>query len=334
VSLEILGKYTTLKKLSSNKVEVVVCERGARLISLKISNSPNLLWVNPALNKVLEKKEWNTGGLRVWISPERNFFYRKPDTFGEWFCPKTLDPNNYKFIEAEEKAVLEGKIELKDMFTGEVLKGFIRREFSLEKAGENEAVVNIKEALLTENTISTKVNLWALLQVIPPGTVVVPVKEGAEPVHYFKPIPSDRIKVTDEAVFFKIDGNYVCKLGVKPGDLPLPGYASIAYVSSLENTWYCLLLETKDAPLSQKECLDVAKYDPEGPKGCVQSYNSGPEGGPEKFGEIELQFKPAVEVRGRYISTVTYQLKAYIGVKDSVLDYLKRTLRIKQLALL
>ncbi|RLE92827.1 MAG: hypothetical protein DRN04_09165 [Thermoprotei archaeon] len=333
MGLEILEKYTSVKKLSLNKAEVTVCERGARLISLKIGGSPNLLWVNPALSKILKENEWNIGGLRVWISPERNFFYRKPEVFGEWFCPKTLDPNNYKFADSKEKAVLEGEIELKDMFTGEVLKGFIRREFSLEKASE-EVVVYVKETLLTENSISTKVNLWALLQVVPPGTVVVPVKEGAEPIHYFKPIPSNRIKVTGEAVFFKIDGNYVCKLGVKPEDLPLPGCASIAYVSSLKDMWYCLILETRDAPLSQEECLDVAKYRPEGPRGCVQSYNSGPEGGPEKFGEIELQFRPAEEIRGCYASTVAYKLKAYIGDRDSVLNYLRKTLRVEQLTLL
>ena len=221
MGIEILKKYTKLKELLLDNVEIIACERGARLISLRINNSPNIIWINPFLEEILKRDDWNIGGLRIWISPERNFFYRRPGEFQEWFCPKTLDPNDYKFIQEENKVILEGKIELKDMLTKEVLKGFIRREFSLEIARENEAIVNVKEALFTENVISTKINLWTLLQVAPPGTVIIPVKENTRPIHYFNPIPSDRIKVTNDAVFFKIDGNYVCKLGIRPEDLIL-----------------------------------------------------------------------------------------------------------------
>lgn len=335
MSLTPLPKYTSLKELSKNNTKAVICERGARLIYLSVNNSPNLLWVNPQLDKILEKNEWNTGGLRVWISPERNFFYRKPATFQEWFCPNTLDPANYKILEAREnKIVLQTDFELKDIATGETLRGVIRREFLLREAAENRATIAVREALFTEKTISTKVNLWALLQVNPPGTVVVPVKENAEPVHYFKPIPLNRIKVSNEAVFFKIDGNLVCKLGVKPEDLPTPGEACIAYISNIGNIWYYLMLKTSQAPENQEECLDPPKHNPEGPRGCVQSYNSGPEGGPEKFGEIELQFEPATKIGKHYISTVKYTLEAAVGTREEVLRSLKETLNLKEIVLL
>lgn len=74
--------------------------------------------------------------------------------------------------------------------------------------------------------------------------------------------------------------------------------------------------------------MDVARANPEGPKGCVQSYNSGPESGPERFGEVELHFKPAAEVGGHKISAVEYELEFTEGSRDRVVEWLRGKLGI------
>jgi hypothetical protein len=163
--------------------------------------------------------------------------------------------------------------------------------------------------------------------------VIVPTKKGTRPVHYFGPIPQDRLVVRDDHVAFKIDGAYVCKLGVRPEDVPVEGCAAIAYVAELGGRWVLLLMRTCDAPRSQSECLDPAKADPTGPRGCVQSYNSGPEAGPERFGEIELHFRPAIEVGGRKVAYAEYELVFTSGSRGEVLERLKRESGLKEASL-
>ena len=160
---------------------------------------------------------------------------------------------------------------------------------------------------------------------------MVPVKGEAKPIHYFGLIPSDRIYVADDHVSFKIDGLRVAKLGIRPEDLPETGRAAIAYVTELnKRLWGLLLMRTSDAPRSHEECLDVAKADPGGPRGAVQSYNSGPEAWPYRFGEIELHFTPAVEVAGWRVSTIEYEVLAYTGSREAVLDLLRSETRVKE----
>lgn len=290
----------------------------------------NPLWVNPSLEKVLETGGWNVGGLRLWISPERSFFYEKPEEFGGWFCPASLDPGAFKLTYAEPtSAVLEGTMEALDRFTGWRFRARVRREFQLVA----EDRILVKDVAVAD--YAGDFNLWALAQVEPGnrGTVIVPTKRGAQPVHYFSPIPPDRLIVSDDHVAFKIDGALVCKLGVRPEDLPSEGCATIAYMAELGGKWAMLLMRTCDAPRSQSECLDVAKANPAGPRGCVQSYNSGPEAGPERFGEIELHFKPGVEVGDRKIAYAEYELVLASGSREEVLERLKRETGLKEVSL-
>ncbi|MCS7104234.1 MAG: hypothetical protein NZ954_01535 [Thermofilaceae archaeon] len=322
---KVLSRYTATVSLRRGGTEALIVERGARLLSLNI-NGVNPLWVNPSLEKVLSTSGWNTGGLRLWFSPERNFFYEKPEVFEGWFCPSSLDPGRFKLTYVDSsKAVLDGSMEAVDLNTGWRLYSHVRREFHL--TSEDKLIV--RDIVYAD--YPGVFNLWALAQVEPGarGTVIVPVERGAEPVHYFGPIPRDRLYVSEDHLSFKIDGARVCKLGVKPEDVPCEGHSTIAYVAEIDERWVLLLLRTCDAPRDQEECLDVAKADPRGPRGCIQSYNSGPEAGPERFGEIELHFKPAVEVGGRKVAWAEYEIISTSGTRDDVLERLKMETGLK-----
>jgi len=326
---ELVSRYSAVAVLERGSTRALVLERGARLLALSVGGV-NPLWVNPALEKVLETGSWNTGGLRLWISPERSFYYEKPEKFEGWFCPASLDPGVFKLVHAEPtRAVLEGVVEAVDRSTGWRLHARVRRDFQL--VAEDRLLV--RDVAVAD--YAGDFNLWALAQVEPGahGTVIVPTKKGTRPVHYFGPIPQDRLVVRDDHVAFKIDGAYVCKLGVRPEDVPVEGCAAIAYVAELGGRWVLLLMRTCDAPRSQSECLDPAKADPTGPRGCVQSYNSGPEAGPERFGEIELHFRPAIEVGGRKVAYAEYELVFTSGSRGEVLERLKRESGLKEASL-
>lgn len=331
-------RYTRAVLLKSRNGSLMVTEYGGRVLAVSIGGSPNLLWVNPGLETVMEKREFNVGGLRVWVAPERNFFYRNPKYFEDWFCPSELDPGGFRMVSLTDAAVtLESKFKLVDLLNSETLNMCIRREILLEDL-EDGLAVNVRETLIASKFDRSRVSLWALAQVYPgyggEGTVIVPVKPEAEPIHYFGEIPADRLKTAESYVAFRIDGEYICKLGIKPEDLRLRGWASIGYIAKAPwdpELGLLLVMETCCAPRVQAECLDVAKSNPEGPRAAVQSYNSGPDREHLKFGEIELQFPAASIVDGFQFSTVSYVLKAYLTAYETATEKFKSILGISGL---
>jgi len=336
--VNILGKYTGVYELTNKDWSVVVSEYGGRIIGVFPKGQQNLLWINPNLRKILEERDWNIGGARVWISPEKNFFYRKPEVFDEWLCQRELDPGNYSVKDVSDGYIrLENTFSIYDFLNNSKLNGVLSREIIMEEK-DDVLKLHVYENMLTENYSGTLVNLWALVQVYPgsrgSGTVVIPVKENTEPLPYFGKIPPEYLKKKKDSISFRIDGLKVLKIAVRPEDLPKEGIAKIGYITTLENGSYIfLMLSTRYSPRNQKECLDIPKYSKAGGKGCVQSYNSGPEGGQLRFGEIELQFIPAGIVGNGMVSRIDYDLVSYIGSKNAVIEKATELLEIEHIAL-
>ena len=332
--LEVVNAHSRSAVIEGKDFKVIFSERGGRILGIFLGDSPNLLWVNPKIEEVLEEGGWNVGGERLWISPERNFFYKNPERFEEWFCPPELDPGEYKIVEAtNDRVLIEGKISAYDNLLKTPLEASIRREISLMES-RKWLRLRVREGIIGK--YQSRVNPWILTQVpmsySGAGTVLIPVKKNAEPVHYFGEIPKDRLKVSRDHVSFKIDGNFVAKLGIRPEDLREPGYGVIAYLSRIEKrTWAALVLVSHDLPLSQEDCLDVAKADPSLPRAAVQSYNSGPEAFSDvKFGEIELQMAPTMNIQGDIFATAEYDLIAFTGTKKEVLAKAKRLIKVQK----
>ena len=331
--VEVLNNYSRCAVLEKDGSRIIVLERGARVLGAFLGDSPNLLWVNPKIEEELREGGWNVGGLRLWVSPEQNFFYKNPERFEDWFCPQGLDPGSYRIVEASsDRAMLEGEITAFDYLANKELKGSVRREIWLLEGGARQLRLRIRDRILGE--YHSRVNPWVLAQVpmgyAGVGTVLAPVRRGAEPIHYFGEIPRDRLKVSANHVSFKIDGNFVAKLGIKPEDLREPGFGSIGYVYRIgKRLWSALILRTSNIPLTQEDCLDVPKQDPSLPRAALQSYNSGPEAFKEiKFGEIELQLTPTENISGKIFASVEYDFIAMIGARNDILRGIRRTLGI------
>jgi len=326
-----INNFTKIAMLEKNDFKILFTEYGARVLGVFKNNETNFLWVSPNIEDVMKGGEWNIGGLRIWISPERNFYYKDPINFREWFCPKELDPNDFKIFEKNyNKVVFTGSFKLHDYINGEDLRGLIKREIKIISCRENTIKLSIIDSIIT-NIIKTNINLWSLTQVNPEGSVIIPVTEKAEPIHYFGPIPNERIRVIDNQIIFKIDGKYICKLGVRPEDFLHKGIARICYLHRVGDKWRYILKETFDAPVSQEECLDIPKYMPEGFRGAIQSYNSDTS---LSFGEIELQFHPAIPIGNNFISVVKYTIEFFEGGLEECINNLKLRLGLKNIHLL
>lgn len=314
---------------------IISTEYGGRILGVFHEDSPNLLWTNPELSRVLERREFNVGGVRTWISPERNFYYSDPENFKGWFCPPEIDPSSYTYGEKSEKhLILHTSFKLRDLLNHETLDISLTRKVRFGKSDEEELLIYFRDALIAREFERSRIALWALAQVYPgrdKGVVVVPTGPHAKPIHYFIEIPEDRLMRLHDHIEFLIDGKEIYKLGVAPEDLRPGEAASIGYISltpwNSKKAFY-LIFTTTSNPLSQEECLDIPKLNPMDRRAAIQSYNSGPD---LKFGEIELQFPAAESYGDIQFSTVTYLMRCYVGEINKTEELFRKVLNIEKI---
>jgi len=197
-----IGKNAEIICIRSPPVSLHILPRGGRILGIDLGIG-NLLWTNPNIIEVLDRGEWNTGGIRTWISPEQAFFYDEPEKFGGWRCPPGVDPANYRVTSKEKYAVeLESAVSAKDMISKETLNGKIRKRFELVEVHQEGGAVSARIRLLDFLTVKDYHHpfaLWTLIQVPTgdegKGRLIVPVVKDAQPIHYFDPIPGSNLSL-------------------------------------------------------------------------------------------------------------------------------------------
>ena len=333
-------------ELNYNDSTIIVSEHGGRVLGIfPKKECINLLWVNPAINDLDFKKEWNIGGDRYWISPERVFFYKNPELWEEWFCPEGLDPADYRITSSTKTdCSLITDISLTNQLTKEIYKGKIRRDISLVKEPINTGVPYCGIQYTDDCILFTpnlNINSWTLTQVISggtenPGTVLIPTTSNPKPQSYFSPIPNDRLNLRANYVAFKIDVDAIYKLGIRPEDIDFSRSDKIGYVLRIpESEEYGFLVKiSDDMPKSQEECFDVSRDHPDADIGVIQSYNSESPNKPFlNFGEIELQLSIFKNFNNNSRGIAKHQLFGYIGTKDEILGVIEKYLGIRNPAL-
>jgi hypothetical protein len=266
------------------------------VIGIDLGNG-NLLWVNPRIEDVILNGEWNTGGIRTWVSPERAFFYDDPEKFEGWRCPQGIDPAKYEVAKKEKKAIeLRSTISAEDMTSKQTLNGYINKRIELEEAERDKHAVRARlriHDLLKVERFKFPFALWCLVQ-IPPGEdgfgiTTVPVVKNAQPVHYFNPIPESYLRKFDDRIEFTIDGRRELKVGIRPEDLPNPNEAQLKYTFHKNRMHVNVTMTSRTSAKTQIECVDQAKSNPNGPRAVIQSYNSELTASGLCFGELEIQ---------------------------------------------
>ncbi len=336
-----IGKSTNIVEMEFGEASIIISIYGGRVLGVfPKRDCYNLLWTAPNIKDVIEKNEWNIGGDRFWISPERYFFYKKPETWEEWFCPEGLDPADY-ILENKSNAFcsVSSKISLTNQRTKEQYDGEIIRKISLIKERYSIGIPYcgieyIEECKLKSTNLN--VNGWTLTQIISggpynPGTVLIPTNPNPKPLSYFRTIPHDRLIIGEDYVAFKIDVYDIYKLAIRPEDIDYTMQAKIGYVLDIPETedWGLLVKLSDDVPKSQENCFDVSRDHPDSEIGVIQSYNSET---PDKlflnFGEIELQLNQ-FETQGTLShGKATHQLFAYMGTKEDILEVIDKYLGI------
>ena len=281
---------------------VIATKLGAKILGASVDGlqGDNLFWVNPAVTGApfwaREKMDWNAGGWRSWLAPEDAFYLDEQNT---WFVPAEFDPGAYVQEHADGRSAR------------------FRCDFSLtSRAGDRYDLTLVRDIQLVDpprtalpstigggvrrlevdftHTLINRgartlggdvpaVDLWSILQLNPPGTMIVPYHSGVGSYvyrDYFDPIPEDRVARGAEAVTVKIDGRRRGKLGFHP-DAARP---FIAYLGATPSGGRVLFVK-QFAVDPQGLYLDKPWGKPSETGDAVQLYNDdGAMGG---FGEIE-----------------------------------------------
>ncbi len=291
--------------LESDFARVLIVLNAGRVLAVSLGGSDNLLWVHPKPQQCGMSDNWNLGGIRTWISPERDYFYKNPNDFNEWFCPIGIDPASYKVVSKNNTSlVLISDIEVKNNTTGEILKGILTKRIELVSTNEDnnirKAKIRIHDILQIHNN-HTSVALWSILQVptneSKESKVQLPINV-ANAISYFDPIPEEYLIYNDNSIDFILDGKKELKLGIPPEDFSDQTKIAFSYSYKVDGKNACITVSSNTNASNQEECLDVAKSSPNGLKGVIQFYNSDVNKSGLKYGELEIHSKPSKYING------------------------------------
>ena len=214
-------------------------------------NGKSFGWVNYNLlesDTILDHMNAYGGEDRLWIGPEGGQFsiFFKPGgemNIDNWFTPAPIDTESWELISKSQiKVEMEKKMTLMN-YSGTEFNLRINRNITLFNTKRATDLLGIEipgnvnwvgygsENIMTntgDNTWTREtgtLSIW-ILNMFSPGdfiTVVIPFQKGDEnelgPVattDYFGEITPERIKYSDNIVFFRVDGNKRRKLGLTP----------------------------------------------------------------------------------------------------------------------
>jgi hypothetical protein len=339
--LSAVGDSANLIELNSGESTVVITEYGGRPLGFFPKNGCySLLWINQNIKEMITTRNRAIGGDRYWISPERDYFYKDPENWKDWFCPEGLDPANYELLGSDSTScTVSSGVFVTNMRTSLGSQGEITRQFRLIKEPYSTGLCYCGLEFLDDCVFyrpNMKVNGWTLANIISggptnPGTVLVPTKAKPKPLSYFKIIPKDRLIVEENYVAYKIDVDDVYKLTIRPEDIDFSRPAKIGYVLKMPDSedYGFLVKVSDDIPKNQKECFDIARDHPDLEIGVIQSYNSeSPEKPVLRYGEIELQLNMFQTTDNTSHGKARHQLFGYMASKDEILEVVEKYLGI------
>lgn len=336
----IVSKYSAISTLATDSGVAFITDYGARVLGLfPAMDMPNCLWIPERIDSLMCEENWLVGGERLWISPERNFYYENPRDFEGHKVPAGMDPGEFK---KTDNLTFRTQYPLFDFIRNKTYdECYSQRSFKLKTDPFNSGLAFVGVEISDEMGLSEP-NIdfccWTLSMIYTcgaeqPGTALYPINEGGAILSYFDPIPQEQAEIIGDYARFKIDANGIYKFSLKPEDMVFDNKTKAVYVSPYPDSdqWFCVIKRSDDMPRTQNECVDPAKGNPDGPRGAIQSYNNGPGFADEllPFGEIELQLAKGISQDEQTISKGSHELLCYAGTKNNILSIAQQALQNK-----
>ena len=237
---------------------ILVLPHGGRVLGLFAAGSDeNFLWTHPMLDAVdsaralYRSEDWhNSGGDRVWLAPEADFFFPHfPDT-SVYRQPRQFDPGQYQVERSGDGVRLTNGLTLRSFRAAEDIALRITR--TVEPATNplrHERLIPGQEELrfagyalrttleLAGGKSRTAVGLWNLLQMPHGGQMLIPTYSRTEPRVYFGRIEASDLAVEDRLVRYTMRAPGEAKIGVRA--IATTGRAGYLYFHDSES---CLVI--------------------------------------------------------------------------------------------
>lgn len=280
-------------------------------------------WINHKLIESGEQQEHihaYGGEERMWLGPEGgqfSIFFAPgvPFDFEHWFTPAFLDTEGFDVTNQTETSVSFSKTTHLENYSGSVFDLEASRKVSLLNVETIQSMLGIpvpeeikSVAFETVNQLknigsndwtqeSGALSIWMLGMMIssPEVTIVAPYRTGDHgPVvtdDYFGKVPADRLKVADNVIFFKADGNYRSKIGLSPSRA-LPIIGSYDAANKILSLLECSIDETATEYVNSAWKMQDEPFSGD----VINAYNDGPVDGGIQMGpfyELESSSKAA-----------------------------------------
>lgn len=359
--VEFLKKYVNvilLKDKESLGMVAVVPEYQGRVMTSTALGDDGLSfgWINRELiesKKVQPHINVYGGEDRFWMGPEGGQFGiffppGSPFDFEHWQTPTVIDTEPYDIVSQSETEASFKKVAKVKNWTGTEFDVLIERTISILPKERIAGLLGIKlpsdlkyVAFQSSNKITNIGNedwiedkgllsIWILgmFNPSPDTTIVIPFLPGPENElgpkvndAYFGKVPPDRLKVLDNVLFFKGDGNYRSKIGISPKRA-----LSVAGSYDANNKVLTIVQYNKpEKPMKYVNSMWEMQSDPYAGD-VVNSYNDGPVGPGKKplgpFYELETS-SPAAKLKKNESIEHIHRTFHFIGSEES-LDYLTK----------
>jgi hypothetical protein len=332
--LEIAGQNGTLVALAY----------GARILGLFAGDRPNLLWAQPSLANAETAVEFfaapgwrNTGGDRIWISPERDLHVRDlTDAWRSYQFQDSIDPGKYELVRTESeirfttrtsvvhhRAERSCGIELSKQFrlAPNPLRSDPGARWLLagtQYAGY-EQLTQLRYAG-AESDFRPALSIWEAVNLPAPGQVFIPTVRETRAKDFFEPTGPSHLLHSDNCIRFVFDARERHKIAVRVTDL-LGGRAG--YYRKLDGE-ECTLVVRNFAIDPSAEYIDTPWDDPEDRGYVLQCYNdSGLNGA---YGELEYHSPAMGNGTGRMECSDRAQLWSFQGPQELILEIMRRLL--------
>lgn len=290
-------------------MELLLCERGGRILGIFAGEqSENLLWTAPALSsaegaaELLHSTQWNIGGDRLWFGPELRYSVADRTRFWETLrTPEAIDPGNYRLTSGADCCLRQMMGLRAADGSGVTVQAQVERRISaslnpLRTAPDAAQLMQgISFGGFVQNVRVTGaggcIEPWSLMQVVPNGTVYIPLYQPVCGTDYYEPAaPFETL--TPRGVTLQATGRNRYKVGY-------PAYAvtgRLGYACRW-NGRACLLVRSfPNAPDGIYEEEPPLRF---GEKGfSVHIYNDGNQNG-HGFAELECSLPAVFGAQGR-----------------------------------
>ncbi|MFD0714701.1 DUF6786 family protein [Paenibacillus sp. GCM10027626] len=311
---------------------VVVLERGARVIGVFTDEQTNNhLWVNPLLTLQHRKqsgdetgigKEWNTGGDRMWLSPEIEYNVRDRHAFWDSYSiQESIDPGTYESVYDPKLNSLELKQHAQVHAFRSGLQASVRMNRVIRCVNDPVKASNCRFAgyevesglVMEENAPNMPIALWNIMQLPAGGDIVVPTRGRADVDDFFAHTGKSHLQIDEREVHFRLDARSQHKISIKAPFVK----GRAAYVRHYGNGRANLLVRQFQVEPSGNY-LDAPAHDPEARGHCLQCYNDSGDLG--NFGELEYH-TPAMDAgAGKQSIRDSSQVWCYEGTTAAIME--------------